>query len=98
PRRATIFPYTTLFRSSGSNGRPADYKSAALPTELRRPVRRTGEEDTLREQRCQISYSRLWLGTGARWAPILSLRLVWRGRRAKLDRKSTRLNSSHVAI
>ena len=26
-----------ISRRSGSNGRPADYKSAALPTELRRP-------------------------------------------------------------
>ena len=40
-------------RRSGSNGRPADYKSAALPTELRRPVRRTGEENTVPRPRCQ---------------------------------------------
>src|SRR3712207_8018625 len=36
PPRSTLFPYTTLFRSSESNQSPTDYKSVALPDELKR--------------------------------------------------------------
>src|SRR5439155_8189750 len=56
PPRSTLFPYTTLFRSS----------HASTP----RPVDRRAQE-----QFCQA-------------------KVFWRNR----DRKSTRLNSSHVAI
>src|SRR5256885_6776996 len=68
PPRSTLFPYTTLFRSSGRNHRSED-------------------------RALQI------VGTGRR-------RWLWRGlcrgangaRAASGDRKSTRLNSSHLVI
>src|SRR5437660_8372995 len=60
PPRSTLFPYTTLFRSS------------------RRGSRRTG----------------------TRWVRRRSTSACWRRNRSRRrgDRKSTRLNSSHVAI
>src|SRR5690349_24031760 len=62
PRSSTLFPYTTLFRSSHCRG--AGMPSASLP---RPPL-------------------------GRRASGLV------RWRRSLLDRKSTRLNSSHVEI
>src|SRR5256885_9739614 len=56
PPRSTLFPYTTLFRSS-----PTNHSRVVVPVRFE------------------------WVGVGA-------------GARALLDRKSTRLNSSHLVI
>src|SRR5438067_10646889 len=66
PPRSTLFPYTTLFRSSARRGAQAHKRRAACP----------GRDD------------------GAVTSPITEL-----GDPALAqDRKSTRLNSSHVSI
>src|SRR5256885_6516192 len=78
PPRSTLFPYTTLFRSRGSD----------VPD--RTPVQR---------QRSQRPSSLAWLepvqGTPARSRPPRDPRSPLRTRG---DRKSTRLNSSHLVI
>src|SRR5438874_7632412 len=70
PPRSTLFPYTTLFRSSHAAARIADCERHA-------------------EQREDHA------GGGDRQL-LLNLDLV--DRRLREDRKSTRLNSSHVEI
>src|SRR5439155_9115327 len=66
PPRSTLFPYTTLFRSS-----------------TRRDSSRSGRRGSVSTRRSRMASSR------SRWAI--------RERRVLTDRKSTRLNSSHVA-
>src|SRR5207248_4098522 len=67
PPRSTLFPYTTLFRSSGILGPDrADYARAGTPRRLR--------------------------------ASAAACRSRRGGPSALLDRKSTRLNSSHRTI
>src|SRR5256885_13289702 len=71
PPRSTLFPYTTLFRSS-----------KAMATEL---------DDT--RYLCLLSFKRNGEGVQTPvWAAPLDGKLVI------LDRKSTRLNSSHLVI
>src|SRR5207253_4721876 len=83
PPRSTLFPYTTLFRSSmkpSSAGR-AGYQACSGA------LRRARTEDGAR------------IDNRARAAcPGRRARDNQRGVRRGLDRKSTRLNSSHVAI
>src|SRR5688572_32088409 len=81
PPRSTLFPYTTLFRSS----RPA----AHVLAEAERLVR-AGVKELL-----VISQDTSAYGVDIRYAES-----TWKGRslKARLDRKSTRLNSSHSQI
>src|SRR5207253_6560115 len=94
PPRATLSPYTTLFRS------------ARLQQLLGRCPRRRLHDlaaPVVHQQRAELELQRLPAlsldeqGSGASWAvraePELPL-----GPPGLLDRKSTRLNSSHVAI
>src|SRR3712207_7741209 len=74
PPRSTLFPYTTLFRSS-TNSRPRAIG--------------TGRHENCRRQRPPRIRRQ-------RQDPLASRRLGARG--ARLDRKSTRLNSSHANI
>src|SRR5690349_23656525 len=71
PPRSTLFPYTTLFRSSG---RPR------LPLRRARLLRQGG----------------VGQGDGTHARALQEVR--WLGSRPARDRKSTRLNSSHVEI
>src|SRR5438874_7274181 len=74
PPRSTLFPYTTLFRSSCRRNRPL------FPPHLRRgPQTREGNG-----------------GSHAR--PHHATLVAGAGTRTIQDRKSTRLNSSHVEI
>src|SRR5207249_5617681 len=96
PQRLTLFPYTTLFRSSGSSA-PDD----CLP-----PL---GKADTAVSRHgdvWQVGRHRLLCGDSQK---ADTLKLLMNGERADLiftdppynvpiDRKSTRLNSSHVSI
>src|SRR5207253_8921275 len=75
PPRSTLFPYTTLFRSTGSR---AALRARPAADRRRRPRRRRG--DPARRRRAHR-------GRSGRAAGGIAA-----------DRKSTRLNSSHVAI
>src|SRR3712207_7010704 len=75
PPRSTLFPYTTLFRSSPVARRRQDLLASHAAAQRERPLAR------LRCRRVVLV--------------LVSLRLRRLGR---LDRKSTRLNSSHANI
>src|SRR3712207_8721616 len=82
PPRSTLFPYTTLFRSDRSRGRPAEagFGSVESPSvEEQRPQAARGEDDAEAHHREVV-------------------RDVDQHAAAQLDRKSTRLNSSHANI
>src|SRR5688572_4989979 len=91
PRSPTLFPYTTLFRSSTETcGPPKRRSESADPQDVRdrwHPVARDDEEHVM-PRRCEIRARRhrhLQAGAGEP-----------EGQRR--DRKSTRLNSSHSQI
>src|SRR5690606_41652861 len=91
PPRTTLFPYTTLFRSEGPRGRqggdrPRDARRAARVP--RRHVARgpAGAPSAVAGGK----HPDRGADGGAR------VRVALRGSRASRDRKSTRLNSSHV--
>src|SRR5690625_7104932 len=83
---STLFPYTTLFRSPfGIAGGGGPTCSGACGN--RAPFRRAGWPDKLKSQDTQRSITmQTWLYLAA--AIVAEV----------IDRKSTRLNSSHVAI
>src|SRR3712207_8146964 len=92
PPRSTLFPYTTLFRSvaalePGALARPRDRAHPALAGRDREGHAR---RDRVAEDRGVVRAPREALGPGESPAPGV-LRLL-------LDRKSTRLNSSHANI
>src|SRR5439155_9464516 len=84
PPRSTLFPYTTLFRSRVRGG-----DGASRPVAARRAdgVRSVDRPDSRGE-----------CATGGRPHDRGGRRRAHRGHEQELDRKSTRLNSSHVAI
>src|SRR5260221_8928995 len=84
PPRSTLFPYTTLFRSSSSivAGRIA---SATLGYRRASLARRIGGLEKPRRER-----------GGESWNGLFELRHLLHGEGR--DRKSTRLNSSHTVI
>src|SRR3712207_8805696 len=79
PPRSTLFPYTTLFRSS--QGR--SYEHSLWPC-------RSAELSGI----ARLVWGRGWYGAEAHALPQLALCIRDHG----LDRKSTRLNSSHANI
>src|SRR3712207_8583272 len=84
PPRSTLFPYTTLFRSTG-----ADLTLATLPGQAE-------EEETVKGDTFQI---RKFQGGG--WAHHRyqhNAENKWVHNADDVDRKSTRLNSSHANI
>src|SRR5690348_17811383 len=85
PPRSTLFPYTTLFRSSGID-------LAGMLESLRRPQRRRGlvavVSDYLERGRSDSDEPR--------W--VRPLRALADRHQLLGDRKSTRLNSSHPSI
>src|SRR5439155_22820320 len=82
PPRSTLFPYTTLFRSSPAAGeRPRDLR--ACPAAPARPLRPA--LSPARRVRARDPYRRGGIRSQKEGS-------------SKPDRKSTRLNSSHVAI
>src|SRR3712207_7838955 len=82
PPRSTLFPYTTLFRSLSSAG------VARVPRSARPPGRLPPSGGGPRNQKGGRSLS----GPDTLRAGIVT------ERRGRLDRKSTRLNSSHANI
>src|SRR3546814_14906566 len=100
-RPDTLFPYTTLFRSgSGRTGDDAKYRSRSSWSN---PIRRvSGKTDELPTSRvCHGNFIPLhpipWnKGKLVGQKAPLKLKDTWDIRvRLQLDRKSTRLNSSH---
>src|SRR3712207_8340414 len=86
PPRSTLFPYTTLFRSGLTPGH--------LTTLVRRKTGRTVLEWIV--ERCMAETRRLLLETDLTVEEVG--RRVGYGDAGYLDRKSTRLNSSHANI
>src|SRR5690554_7510994 len=85
---STLFPYTTLFRSGdgGTGGEGGTGGTAVLPPiEVDEHLRRWGPDQGLERPVWSVGADR----GGNVWAA---------NREALLDRKSTRLNSSHVRI
>src|SRR3712207_7459747 len=80
PPRSTLFPYTTLFRSSGAPGEGRRRRSPAL--------RRRGGAAAADGGRCGGPDRRRALRAHRRAAELPE----------RVDRKSTRLNSSHANI
>src|SRR5256885_8628989 len=86
PPRSTLFPYTTLFRSDGLPG-------------LRQAVRRLG----IGQRPYLIEPVEVRPRQGVRFALVqvpapAEVAVRQREHRFRLDRKSTRLNSSHLVI
>src|SRR3712207_8222217 len=84
PPRSTLFPYTTLFRSGDDDG----------SAEVRHLVR--GSDERTHPERLLVAKSE-----GPETAPVLAqgaLHGASPSRVTTLDRKSTRLNSSHANI
>src|SRR5439155_18175978 len=89
PPRSTLFPYTTLFRSSrNANRRRSDRKRSAKNT-----VNASFSEEPEEREGCDASGR-----TDIHPANPESQARGRKRRNEKGDRKSTRLNSSHVAI
>src|SRR5439155_26099263 len=89
PPRSTLFPYTTLFRSPPR--RRADYYDGP-PSRPDRPGERVRRDR--RREGAGRGGGRARASAGRRPRRPLGARV----RRDRPDRKSTRLNSSHVAI
>src|SRR5258705_12353578 len=94
PPRSTLFPYTTLFRSTTWNGR-----GSSRPCTEYRQQRKKNEH--LRKSRHRHGRRQRHRALGR--ARFSERRLPRRARReaqgqARRDRKSTRLNSSHLGI
>src|SRR5258706_15511034 len=79
PPRSTLFPYTTLFRSSRGDGAGHVRSDRRRCRARRQAVPRAGAGDESATRRAPREESQAWLGD-----------VLARG-----DRKSTRLNSSH---
>src|SRR3712207_7527031 len=86
PPRSTLFPYTTLFRSTGS----AEGLQRLVTENLVRPLR----ADSLDQRKQQVVDPLRPLGGVGVTGRFGEVDLVLPGR----DRKSTRLNSSHANI
>src|SRR3712207_8451737 len=88
PPRSTLFPYTTLFRSTTAKTR---LPRAAICTEIPpRPLDALKYEDLPNQAQSRRS--------PAATARFLVISMAERARDAGEDRKSTRLNSSHANI
>src|SRR3712207_6866128 len=81
PPRSTLFPYTTLFRSLGSSGRPS---LSGAASDMPPSVLLSGGDGS-RDRVGRLALLALVL------VPLAVVRRV-------VDRKSTRLNSSHANI
>src|SRR3712207_7661568 len=86
PPRSTLFPYTTLFRSDGGRVERAVLRQHRQ----RRHAERLGR--TARRRDVPLRYA------GRDDAREAFAKLLCGGRERPLDRKSTRLNSSHANI
>src|SRR5688572_31253062 len=91
PPRSTLFPYTTLFRSRTRHSEKRDPRGSG--TEDQGGTRLLESQSSARVDRQAISSE----GRRSRFLGVLG-RCRGRSRSRALDRKSTRLNSSHSQI
>src|SRR3712207_7893432 len=85
PPRSTLFPYTTLFRSSAANAKPLGRFASAPAAEQAQPP--------------LLSVRNLRVAVAAENGPVNLVRDVsFDIAPGEIDRKSTRLNSSHANI
>src|SRR3712207_8546974 len=92
PPRTTLFPYTTLFRS------PAHHPHVGLDSV---PLQARAVEDAVVGRDVELVGALQPLGIPVEGVGVLHdelPRAQHSGPRARLDRKSTRLNSSHANI
>src|SRR5207302_2238783 len=95
PPRSTLFPYTTLFRSGVAQHVGVVGRDLQLDR-VDRSVARVVERVVGRLARRQPALEERRARGGPGWQPVEAARVV--GEELPLDRKSTRLNSSHVKI
>src|SRR3712207_9001831 len=87
PPRSALFPYTTLFRSLG---RRWAGRSASSPTRSTRRSRTTEADQVVQRRERLMARDMINTQNSKPWLGLTS--------RPGLDRKSTRLNSSHANI
>src|SRR5947209_14633007 len=83
PPRSTLFPYTTLFRSNGARARKHDV--VAIDQAAARETLERELDEPFRLRHAAVSELHREAAEPA-------------GRQRRIDRKSTRLNSSHANI
>src|SRR3712207_9191752 len=94
PPRSTLFPYTTLFRSDSGVGLLHSEFGVEGITNRRALEALIGPEHRWPADRTNPVYARL----GAWWNNVPLVEEAFGGPIGELDRKSTRLNSSHANI
>src|SRR5256885_3962831 len=87
PPRSTLFPYTTLFRSHESAGSKESPRAAAAPPQVTPSQDSSSAATPHPTDPLRTLYQEL---VGTRQSRV--------GCRSRTDRKSTRLNSSHLVI
>src|SRR5258708_27228805 len=92
PRRSTLFPYTTLFRSSGGVARAflGSEARGQHPSDIDEVI---GDDSDGQRELHSIAI-RIW--DGVQFA--LTVGVIADNHQYRTDRKSTRLNSSHQII
>src|SRR5207253_7490291 len=90
PPQSTLFPYTTLFRSTGGH-----VKFQGLP---KAPAAPPGTFDAVRDGLVDLSYVTASYTPARHILPLMAELPGMADTSEVKDRKSTRLNSSHVAI
>src|SRR3712207_9552933 len=94
PPRSTLFPYTTLFRSAG-DAQPAGHRDVVVRGALGDVrVGQPGDDAAVLRELDQLVEGL----DGADQVAVGELDALRRAGRARGDRKSTRLNSSHANI
>src|SRR3712207_8861839 len=91
PPRSTLFPYTTLFRSSEGTAKASVDRKRILARSRRRTLLLEAVRDEPLVEASQRDPRDRSVGDGEK-------REVAEGHEDRLDRKSTRLNSSHANI
>src|SRR2546430_15591268 len=94
PPRSTLFPYTTLFRSSPTTPKKYEQTNSTNEKELRRSPPHSAANDHSNIGRLADAFGR-WPTAAALGSATGRIR---RGEQRSGDRKSTRLNSSHSQI
>src|SRR5207253_11193665 len=98
PPRPTLFPYTTLFRSIAELAGLETTRNLIRVFFLQEHAKKSSAPASAKIERAAVIGAGV-MGAGiAHWLGTRGLRVVLRDVDPARDRKSTRLNSSHVAI
>src|SRR5690606_41475143 len=93
-RLSTLFPYTTLFRSAANAGL-AGVKGLDVHLQRGHDIGQAQAHGVVQVGAARL-VAQLMLQATEQAADLCGIRIAGRVRQADLDRKSTRLNSSHV--